>query len=334
MKECSAFIYLQVFYLYFELHIALRFILGLSGNVCKFNRKLTGNYLPLTVFYGFLSFLTVLIKLLFVYVFSSIITLSDTQLSESWSPYHKHNKNLTTVCFSHHTLGLFCQVWCHLAWLRSCQCESVTPLLPSFPLSVFQPLSSSCLFCHCDVTWLILLKFLSASVFENSLLCSVPRVLWASLSPPADVSLCVLPYLPKAPTSANKMLPHKMSEKWEVKVSHFPYHSMFLNRLLFISDATNQWPTWPPSFHNKSVISDYIGHPTVERSTALHFHEHKPIHKQSPQETTISFKLNIQEEWKPCIMHRIILTSVFKEMSWLLKIKVLKRHFTAMPYTF
>ncbi len=240
MKECSAFIYLQVFYLYFELHIALRFVLGLSGNVCKFNRKLTGNYLPLTVFYGFLSFLTVLIKLLFVYVFSSIITLSDTQLSESWSPYHKHNKNLTTVCFSHHTLGLFCQVWCHLAWLRSCQCESVaavTPLLPSFPLSVFQPLSSSCLLCHCDVTWLIWLKFLSASVFENSLLCSVPRVLWASLSPPADVPLCVLPYLPKAPTSANKMLPHKMSEKWEVKVSHFLYHSMFLNRLLFIAQT-------------------------------------------------------------------------------------------------
>lgn len=121
----------------------------------------------------------VLIKLLFVYVFSSIINLSDS------SAYTISKTTIWQLSVLAITLLVFSQVWCHLAWLRSCQCESVaavTPLLPSFPLSVFQSLSSSCLFCHCDVTWLILLKFLSASVFVNSLLCLATGALSFSVS--------------------------------------------------------------------------------------------------------------------------------------------------------
>lgn len=240
MKECSAFnffFFLLVFYPYFELRIALCFVLGLRGNVCKFNGKRTGNYLScstLTVFLWIFFFsysvdqTPLCLCILFYYKAVRFISL-----------HHKQNNNLTTVCFSHHTPGLLCQVWCHLAWLRSCQCESVaavTPLLPSFPLSVFQSLSSSCLFCHCDVTWLILLKFLSASVFENSLLCLATGALSFSFSCWCAF-MFFLPYLHEAPTSANKMLPHKMSEKREVKVSHFLSHSMFLDRLLFISQT-------------------------------------------------------------------------------------------------
>lgn len=115
------------------------------------------------------------------------------------SLYHKQNNNLTTVCFSHHTPGLFSQVWCHLAWLRSCQCESVaavTPLLPSFPLSVFQgfhlPVYSA------TATWLGSFCWNSSwPLFSKTLYCVWPQVLWASLSP-ADVPLCFLflHYLP------------------------------------------------------------------------------------------------------------------------------------------
>lgn len=100
---------------------------------------------------------------------------------------------------------------------------------------------------------------------KKSLLCLAAGALSFAFSSWRAWCFCFFsPIYLRALPSSKKFLPHKMSEKREVKESHFLSHSMFLDRLRFISQTLQTNMTYMAS-----TSPDYIRCPTVQRSNCI-----------------------------------------------------------------